>query len=469
MRSPDRRSLLELAAGAAGGLLAGCLSDATGTGTTTTDGVTTSETEATTSSGLAAIDAFDWREWPPADDDAAPPDYWTFYADTDAVTGAGLTDTAIERVRRLFVALPADVLALEETSAYLSLGRASTVCTYDVETAALRERLEAAAAEGDPTTATASAGTEAGSAGGGTDTGTPPTEDGTTQVAEDTTAAAASAARAAVDAPDGYEGYATPDGYAWLASDHLLFAERPATLEALHATGTGDGETLLDSSALGPAVDAVGDVDLFVGRPTTQQFVADATAFGYAWTFDDRAALTAAFAFPEATAVDREGVAALAEEPGFAEYGDAEVAVDGRVATLEASIATGEFDFLKRPDDADDGGSSGPPQVAFGFDFDRGGDGEWDGADDERIRITHEGGDSVPLEQVTVTYEGVDVAESANVASTPPDREDWAAGGVWELAVDTTDFAFESGATVRVVWTSAGGDRAAVLAEATLP
>lgn len=475
MRSPTRRTLLGVAAGGASGLLAGCISDTTGTATTNDDDTTTTTT--TAASDLAALEAFDWREWPPAaGEDSSSERYWTFYADADAVERADLSGVATERIRRLFVALPSEVLAFDETGEFLSFARRSVVCTYDVEMATLRERLEAAAAEGDPTTATATASGDGGSGGGSddgaTDTGTPPTEDdGTaagTRAAEDTTAAAASAARDFGDAPDGYEAYATPAGYFWLASDHLLFGQRAAALRTIYETGSGDRETVMDATDLGPVVDAVGDVDLFAGRASTQQFVEAATAFGYAWTFGDRVELTAAFAFDAADGVDRERVAALAEEPGFAEYDDASVSVDGRVAALDASIAIDEFDFLKRPED-DDGGETDTPRVSLAYEVDRGDDGEWGGDDDERIAIVHQGGDSVPLERTTVRYDGVDVAESANVDSTPPEGDAWQAGGVWALTVGSTEFAFESGATVQVVWTSDDGERSAVLSQFRLP
>jgi len=466
MQSPDRRGLLGLAAGTASGLLAGCLTDATGTATTASDDETTTE-NTTTSSDLAALEAFDWREWPPAArTDSSTERYWTFYADADAVAGADPSGDALERIRRLFVPLPAEVLAFDETSEFLSLGRETVVCTYDRPTTELRARLESFAASGDPATATATAG--GGTSGGRTDTGTPPTEETATQAAEDTTAAAASAAGVFGDAPDGYESYATPAGYVWLGSDHLLFGERANALRTVYETGSGDRETVLDATDLGAVVDAVGDVDLFVGRATTQEFVEGSAAFGYAWTFDERVALTAAFAFADEGSVDRERVAALGEQPGFAEYDDPGVAVDGRVATLDATIAADEFDFLKRPE-GDDGGGTGAPRVSFAYEVDRGDDGEWDGGDDERVAITHEGGDTVPVTQFAVHYEGTPVGETANVDSDPPEGDLWAAGETWTLSVGTTDFAFESGATVRVIWSSTDGSAAQVLGELTLP
>lgn len=97
-----------------------------------------------------------------------------------------------------------------------------------------------------------------------------------------------------------------------------------------------------------------------------------------------------------------------------------------------------------------------PPQAAFGFDYDPGGSGDCDLADDNPdgvLTISHASGNDVDIDRVSVRTGG-------GAAS-------WTACGGSGDVIDSTSEArvgVDDDQTVRVVWTSADGDRSSVLA-----
>ena len=105
------------------------------------------------------------------------------------------------------------------------------------------------------------------------------------------------------------------------------------------------------------------------------------------------------------------------------------------------------------------------PQVAFAFEYDGGGDGFGTGTND-RVRITHEGGDTVSGESLSVTVDRTAVAEMSGVAYETPFPSSMGAGDEAVIAA-TEAGALESGAELRVVWS---GERSKqVLAAVTVP
>jgi hypothetical protein len=447
MRSRKRRALLGLLSSGAVTALAGCMNDdgagtteaphtGTGMATTgeptaaapTTDEPTDDPTESAAGGAepTATIDAFDYRSWLPAPAAFEAEPYWTYYVDANAVASADIPQVGSDRIKQLFYPLPPELLPFDEAAESVALTGQTCVAALDVDVATVTERLEGFV------------------------------EDGDLDRLEST------------EAPEGYVAYGSGPTRVWLGRDHLLYGSDAAQLTAIVEARAGEGPRYGADSDFGAVLDAVGEGDVIAGRGAPQQFVQDSTAFAYHWEFGSTAAaLTSAFAFPDADSVNDEQLQALTEQDGFAEYGEFEQSTSGAVSVLEASIALEEFDLLQR--EGDGGGTDDPPQIAFEFEFEQGGDGEWDGDDDEAISITHTGGDTVDVARITVQYDDTDVAETANVTSTPPEDSTWAAGGEWVLRAGAADFSFQSGAAVSVVWTSSDGSGSAVLARATLP
>ncbi|RNJ26269.1 hypothetical protein [Halosegnis longus] len=105
------------------------------------------------------------------------------------------------------------------------------------------------------------------------------------------------------------------------------------------------------------------------------------------------------------------------------------------------------------------------PAVAFAFEFDGGGDGFGTGTND-RVTITHEGGDTVSGESLSVTVDGRAVAATTGVAYETQFPSSVQAGDA-AVVTATEAGALESGAELRVVWS---GERSKqVLAAAALP
>jgi hypothetical protein len=460
MCPPRRRDILAIAAGTATTLPAGCLS--TGGDTTTTSGTgdstaTTTDGPAGTTTGsggaTATVDGdLSATAWLPAGSVFDGEPLFVFAGDLTAPRAAGVTDDALARTYDTVLPLPGDVLAGEDVTEFASLQRYATACRFTVPTSTVRDRLADVAGP----TATAGEGTPVAGDADGDDTATG--GDG-------------GEPRPNGDAPDGYEGYVTPSGVYWVGADHLVYGRQREFAKALFDAHAGDVDRYAANQDLAAVLDATGDVDLFGATATGQQAVESASAYAYAWRFDDTVELLAPFAFPDDASTDPDAVAELADLAGFFEYDDVAVTEDGRVVTLTGELAVSEFDLLERDDGGENpaGGQNTTPQIAFEFEFERGGDAEWNGDEEERVALTHTGGDNVALDTVIVEYDGTAVAERDGIESTEPAGETWAAGGEWTLRATGEKPVFQSGATVRVVWTSDDGDQSAVLAEATLP
>jgi FlaG/FlaF family flagellin (archaellin) len=97
--------------------------------------------------------------------------------------------------------------------------------------------------------------------------------------------------------------------------------------------------------------------------------------------------------------------------------------------------------------------SSTAPQISFEFDYD---------ADSQLVTVTHDGGDSVPAEELQLAYEsGGEIA-----VDTWVDEQD---GTVTAGDSFTTGSTVDSGSAVRVVWQNTDGDGAAELGEFQVP
>lgn len=486
MDSPRRRRLLEATATAIATGAAGCLStsgdgsdteqptdDSLGDGDVDVDGgdgdasatSTDGSTDATASlDGEFALDA-----WLPAPAAVGVEGYLAYYGDLDAVRSVDVSETGRERVRRLFVPVSLEVLDYQEVTAFTGAGQTAGVCAFDADVTDVESRLaDAALADDQIATPTAGPGTVSSDDGTATGTGSDPTvapDDETATGGERPVDDAGS-----VPAPDGYAGYRTEAGLYWLAADHVVFGADEGVLQAFVDAHRGDVDRYASNEDFAAVRNATGEVDLGAGRAAAQSAVSGTEAFAYGWTFDDPVSMTAAFAFPDAASTNAEGVDALTDRPGFAEYDQRTVTTDGRVVSLTGAISPGEFDLFAPDDDGEDGaGTARAPQVSFAFEFAQGKDGEWDGDEGERIVIQHQGGDTVALANVALHYDDTAVATMDGIASTKPDDDSWAAGGEWTLRAASDDAPFDSGATLTVVWTSDDGESAAVIGRTELP
>ncbi|MFC6953653.1 hypothetical protein [Halorubellus litoreus] len=455
-----RRDLLGLAGATATSLAAGCLSTGEGefNDSATTDDQTT-ETDAVAGSGdaTATVDGeFAATTWLPEPDafgyDSA---YMGFAGDLNALRDADVTDAAMARTADTFLPLRGQVLSPEDVVELATVQDVATACTFDLAPATVRDRIRAVRPDwGTPTaTPTAGAGTPSGDDDTDPETETGSGESGVTRI----------------DAPDGYEGYETAIGVYWLGGDHLLYGPDRRLVQTMVDAHSGDVDRYAANADVDAVLEATGEVDLLAVAARSQRAVADAAAFGYGWRFGDDVALAAPFAFPDDDATDPSAVAQLSDMAGFTDYGNFDVETTGRVVTLTANLSVSEFDLLQRDDGGRTATGGSMPQVSFAFEANRGKDGEWDGGEDERVVVTHQGGDSIALANVALHYEGSDVAKSDVFASTKPAGDTWAGGGEWTLRVDAAGADFESGATLQVVWTSDDGSRSAVIAMFQLP
>ena len=95
------------------------------------------------------------------------------------------------------------------------------------------------------------------------------------------------------------------------------------------------------------------------------------------------------------------------------------------------------------------------PQASFGFDY-------ADNGSDGFVVVTHESGDTIDADQLSVT-------SSANLIETlhTPDWSDSVGAGDQNNVTKTDDV--WSGETVRVVWESENGENSATLSSSTAP
>ncbi|WP_049967517.1 type IV pilin [Haloferax prahovense] len=106
------------------------------------------------------------------------------------------------------------------------------------------------------------------------------------------------------------------------------------------------------------------------------------------------------------------------------------------------------------------------PQASFSFDFDNnGGD-----ASEAQVTITHESGDSVDADRLTVTVDGSEVTVATDYAYDGSAFADSVGAGDSTVvekqpATDST----WAGESIRVVWTSESGSNSATLQKQTAP
>lgn len=474
-----RRDLLATAAGTATTLAAGCLAtDDESTAPTDGDDTATTtrgDTPATTAEGpagpTATVDgAFEATAWLPAPSDVQAGAYFAFAGDVTAPADAGVPEDARTRTRETFVGLPGDVLDVADVAEVATAQSIGSVCTFDAATSEVRERLAAAAANSDgpgggTPTATAGEGTAAGGSGSTT------TETDATSGDSNSGSTTSTPSPVTGDAPEGYLGYATDLGVYWLGADHVLYGRREPAVRAMYDARAGDVERYASNPDVAAVLDAADGADLLAFAARSQRAVESASAFAYAWRFGDVVELAAPFAFPDEASTDADAVAGLADLAGFFEYDATDVTTSGRVVTLTGELPVSEYDLLERDDGGENPGGSDEtaPQVAFEFEFHRGKDAEWDGDEEERVVLTHTGGDNLALDTVVVEYDGTAVADRDAFASTEPAGDDWQAGGEWTIRASGADATFQSDATLRVIWTSDDGGSSAVIAAAQLP
>lgn len=99
------------------------------------------------------------------------------------------------------------------------------------------------------------------------------------------------------------------------------------------------------------------------------------------------------------------------------------------------------------------GGARETPQVSFAFEY---------SSDTQLVTVTHQGGDSVPAEELQVAYE----SNGEVAVDTWQDDDD---GRVTAGDSFTTEGPVDSGSAVRVVWQSSDGSGGAVLGEFEVP
>ncbi|TSD08943.1 hypothetical protein DP107_17570 [Haloglomus irregulare] len=147
---------------------------------------------------------------------------------------------------------------------------------------------------------------------------------------------------------------------------------------------------------------------------------------------------------------------ALALYAGVPDRGDEQPVLLALVLVVLAAVV-GAF-VLGIGGSASAGGSSSDrrteaPQVSFSFEYD---------ADVERVTVTHDGGDSVPAEELQLAYES---GGGITVDTWVDERDDTVTAG----DSFTTESTVDSGGTVRVVWQNSDGSGAATLARFDVP
>ena len=159
--------------------------------------------------------------------------------------------------------------------------------------------------------------------------------------------------------------------------------------------------------------------------------------------------------FPEGE-VDRAALSEWAADSGVFYGQSVETTVDGRVATA-AAVPTGDVETFRSDSPADSTAARETPQVTFDFEYEAGGDGVG------TLEITHEGGDSVLRDRVSLR--GTGFADVEGVDQT--------AAGQWQGTASGDDGAVVAGDRVTVgaasdyeiavVWESPDGDASATL------
>lgn len=357
-----------------------------------------------------------YEEWLPAPGGGP---YFAYAGDAQAVVAAELTADATTRVQEVFLPVPESVLSVSEVDRFATGTAGGGVCTYEVDGTTLRDRLAEAAADAD------------------VDPATP---------------------------PEGYEAFGDRRRTYWLGGDHLLAGTDDAFLRRMVATKAGDER---------PYVGSLFDIEtrlphgpLFAASAGSPGLLSDDAGVGYAWTFQgETVTLNAVVEFADANAAAAADVESATAEWPFGAYDVFQTRVDERFASVSGSIPKSEFDLLARgePDTAVD-----PPEASFSVTFDTGSDDQWNGDDAERIAITHEGGDVIPLDEVVLVYANRPVERLDSIESTPPSGDTWTAGGTWTLSNASSEAAFAIGETLFVTWIGPNGEASHALSKDTV-
>lgn len=265
-------------------------------------------------------------------------------------------------------------------------------------------------------------------------------------------------------APDGYAAYTTSNGAYWIGDEYFLYGASKERLQAIHETKTGSHDRFADTALYESLEDYVTDAAFFVVSPTNSESNVD--GYSLSWTFEgDTATLSFVLVWPDADAAANSDV--TADSTLIRVFDDYEFSTetDGKRQVFTATTAIEDVGF------GGDGESEREtaPQLSLEFDYDRGSDGEWNGSDDESIRVTHGGGEVVEKSVLTIQYDGTPIDEHAGISVTEPDGESVQAGDYWTLRPADGADPFDADGVVRVVWQSSSSDRSATLAETVLP
>lgn len=429
MKGLDRRAVLGLAStvGVAG--VAGCQAladvasnddgrDETVAGDASGDATATDgpADDRGTEDGRDGITRTMYEEWLPAPDGGP---YFAYAGDAQAVVAAELTAEATTRIQELFVPVPESVLSVAEVDRFATGTAGGGVCTYEIDAATLRDRLAEVAADAD------------------VDSATP---------------------------PEGYEAFADRRRTYWLGGDHLLAGTDDAFLRRMVATKAGDERPY--AGALFGIDTRLPDAPLFAASAASPGLLPDDAGVGYAWNVaSETVTLNAVVEFANADAAAAADVESATGEWPFGAYDVVEIRVDEAFASVSGAIPKAEFDLLAREQTET---TVEPPEASFGVTFDTGSDDRWNGDDAERIAITHEGGDAIPLDEVVVVYANRPVDRLDRIESTPPSGETWTAGGTWTLSNASSEAAFAIGETLFVTWIGPDGGASHVVATDTV-
>lgn len=359
------------------------------------------------------------EDWMPERDD----EYNVVAADVEAALDADISSEGEDRLGQDFFTVPSEVIEVDDVGAFASAGSIGTVCTYNVEKSELVENLE-------------------------------DLEDGE---------------RDAPDAPDGYEAFGKRRMLYWVGDDYLIAARQGDLLEQMYDTEQGDEDAYMETDNMSALSDALDKDDIMVLTPYETGAAESGEGLAYGWSFDDEtAAFKLVVMFGDESEAEDADLSSLTEMGPLSEYDDVETSADGRFGVVTGSISVDDFDLLSR-ENSSSSSQATVPQVAFSFEYDDGGDGEWNGNDGEQVVIQHDGGETVDVATISIRVGGTPVSEASGIESDKPSSGDMSAGDQWTLQPTSSDNAFESGTTITLVWRSPDGDTAQILFESEIP
>ncbi|WP_435347360.1 hypothetical protein [Haloarchaeobius sp. HRN-SO-5] len=239
-------------------------------------------------------------------------------------------------------------------------------------------------------------------------------------------------------------------------------------VEAVLAARAGDESRAFESDEDLPTLyDGVGDAHLRLAstdpRRATSRWgpLEGSTGISYGWRFGrEQTTFTAAATYPEGEVADPAAFTDhFATQVVPSNYTGFEGTVEGRVVATTGTVATDEFDLYGGGQSGSGEGTSVSetegqtrvPRISFAFEY---------GPDAEAVTVVHQGGDSADANRLTVT-----VAGTATGTQFADEYDEVTAGD--SVTVDVGGA--ESGADVRVVWTSSDESASAVLAAFQLP